>query len=215
MRKTAIFFYAVIIAAMAAGYLYFSEEIKSFTFTRMQKFSPSAMSMDKISFIEDDFSLGDYLALIDRIKTAENSAVLFLPQVFNTRTGDYLENINPDEVKKMKEDYRNFTLKLADNQDIIPVVFLERRLSPHPERTRIFRLIHILNQRLDLTVLTSTILQRSVRKRPGTPFPEPDFTRITVSILSGYRFYSGMTETYSQARPWKPYAGITVFQKHG
>ena len=130
MRKTAIFFYAVIIAAMAAGYLYFSEEIKSFTFTRMQKFSPSAMSMDKISFIEDDFSLGDYLALIDRIKTAENSAVLFLPQVFNTRTGDYLENINPDEVKKMKEDYRNFTLKLADNQDIIPVVFLGKALKP-------------------------------------------------------------------------------------
>jgi hypothetical protein len=132
VRKTALFFFIVITAALTAGYLLFSEEIKSYTFSVLQKFSPSTLSMEKIAFIEDDFALEDYPAFLDRVKTIENCAVLFLPQVFNTRTGDYLENINPDEIKAMKEDYRNFILKLADNQDVIPVVFLGRSLKAPP-----------------------------------------------------------------------------------
>ncbi len=132
MRKTALFFFILIAAALTAGYLVFSEQIKSYTFSMLQKFSPSTLSMEKIAFIEDDFALEDYLTLLDKFKTIENCAVLFLPQVFNTRTGDYLENIDPDDIRKMKEDYRNFTLKLADDQDVIPVVFLGRALKPSP-----------------------------------------------------------------------------------
>lgn len=132
MRKTALLFFILIAAALTAGYLLFSEEIKSYTFSMLQKFSPSDLSMEKITFVEDDFTLEDYLTTLDKIKTIENCAVLFLPQVFNTRTGDYLENIDPDDIRKMKEDYRNFTLKLDDDQDVIPVVFLGRALKPAP-----------------------------------------------------------------------------------
>jgi hypothetical protein len=132
VRKTALFFFILIAAALTAGYLLFSEEIKSYTFSMLQKFSPSTLSMEKIAFIEDDFALEDYLTLLDKIKTIENCAVLFLPQVFNTRTGDYLENIDPDDIRKMKEEYRNFILKLSDDQDVIPVVFLGRSLKPAP-----------------------------------------------------------------------------------
>jgi hypothetical protein len=60
----------------------------------------------------------------------DNSVALLLPQVFNIKIGDYLEDISPEEIKKIQDEYRDFSIKLAESRNIIPVVFLYNGRSP-------------------------------------------------------------------------------------
>jgi len=123
-RQHAVF--AAILVIFLFIYFQYNDFLKSFFFVQFQKTIPSKISTDKIVFISDNFALSDYNTLFDKLNTAENSVVLFLPQIFNIKVGDYLENIDPGEIKKIKDDYRVFTLKLAEMKNIIPVAFLSR-----------------------------------------------------------------------------------------
>jgi hypothetical protein len=60
------------------------------------------------------------------MKGLDNSVELFLPQVYNMKIDEYLDNIDLNTIKKSKEDYRDFTLKLSEAANIIPVVFTGR-----------------------------------------------------------------------------------------
>ncbi len=74
--------------------------------------------------IDTEFELKTINAILDNLKTAENSVVLLLPQIFNIKVGDYLENINIDEIKNTKQDYNTFIFKVAEMPNLLPVIFL-------------------------------------------------------------------------------------------
>jgi hypothetical protein len=124
VKKSLHFVFVPVFALFIISYILFFDVIHSFVFTLLQSTIPSKVSMSKIAFVDGSFSMDDYSKLTEKIRSLDNSVALFLPQVFNIRINEYLEDINPDELKKIKDDYRNFTLKLAEAQNIIPVVFL-------------------------------------------------------------------------------------------
>ena len=124
MRKRQLVVYVLLLAAASFLYLQFSEPLKSYFFVKFQKTLPSKVSTNRVLFISDQFALGDYIRLFDRMAKLENSVALLLPQVFNIKIGDYLEDISPEEIKKIQDEYKEFSIKLAESKNIIPVVFL-------------------------------------------------------------------------------------------
>jgi hypothetical protein len=130
VRKRQLAVYFLIIAAAIFLYLQYNDSLKSYFFIRFQKTLPSKISTDRILFISDEFTLEDYVKLFDLVARAENSVALLLPQVFNIRIGDYLENMSPDDIKKIQDQYKEFSIKLAETKNIIPVVFLDSVKNP-------------------------------------------------------------------------------------
>ncbi len=98
--------------------------LRSYVYSGLQKTLPSVESTERVLFISDNFTLSEYNRLFGRLSPLKNSLVVFLPQIFNIRVGDYLENIDPDAIKKMQRQYRDFTIKFAEMKNIIPVPFL-------------------------------------------------------------------------------------------
>jgi hypothetical protein len=127
VKKSLHFFSIPFIALCIAAYFFYSDAVKSFVFTQVQKLSTAQVQLDDILFIDGQFNTADYTNFINRAKTLENSVVLFMPQIYNTRLEDYIEEINPDEVKKTKDDYRNLTISLSEAQNIIPVMFVDSK----------------------------------------------------------------------------------------
>lgn len=126
VKKSLHFIFIPVLAALVILYVVFNDVIHSCFFTLLESSVPSKVSMEKIVFVEGDFSIEDYGKVTDRIKGLDNSTALFLPQVFNIKINEYLENINPARINNMKNDYKNFIIKLSEAQNIIPVVFLSR-----------------------------------------------------------------------------------------
>jgi hypothetical protein len=112
------------LAAAVILYLQFNDSLKAYFFIKFQKTIPSKISTSRVLFISDQFSLGDYIRFFDRMAKLENSVALLLPQVFNIKIGDYLEDISQEEIKKIQDEYKEFSIKLAEAANIIPVVFL-------------------------------------------------------------------------------------------
>ncbi len=105
-------------------YLSFLFKINPKIYFFLNKFFPSEFSSEKILMIESEFELKTFNNLLDKLKTAENSVILLLPQIFNIKVGDYLENINIEEIKKNKDYYNAFIYKIAEMPNLIPVIFL-------------------------------------------------------------------------------------------
>jgi len=116
--------FGIILVLFIFAYFRYSDGINRGFYFKYKEFIPEKLSFEKIVFIEDNFSLGDYSALFEAISGAEGSVALLMPQVFNIRVGDYLENIEPADIKKTQEEYREFSIKLAEARNILPVVFL-------------------------------------------------------------------------------------------
>lgn len=130
MRKRQLAVYFLMFVAAAFLYLQFNDSLKSYFFIKFQKTIPSKISMDRVLFISDQFGLPDYIRLFDRLAKLDNSVALLLPQVFNIKIGDYLEDISPEEIKAIQDEYKEFSIKLAETKNIIPVVFLYSARSP-------------------------------------------------------------------------------------
>ena len=126
MKKSHLFFLAPAVILFVSAYVYFSDAVKSFVFTQVQKFSSAEVSMDNIIFLDDKFDIPGYMSFLGRMKGLDNSVALFLPQVYNMKIDEYLDNMDLDEIKKLKEGYRDFTIKLSESQNVIPVVFVGR-----------------------------------------------------------------------------------------
>ncbi len=126
MKKSLHVFYILITSAIIASFVVFYDRIHSYGFSSLQDSVPGKISMDKVVFLDGSFSMEEYSAIADRIKKLDNSVSLFVSQVFNIKINDYLENIEPAAIAAAKEGYRNFSIKLAEAQNVIPVVFLSR-----------------------------------------------------------------------------------------
>ncbi len=126
MKKSHLFFLAPVVILFVSAYVYFSDAVKSFVFTQVQKFSSAEVSMDNIIFLDDKFDIPGYMSFLERMKGLDNSVALFLPQVYNMKIDEYLDNMDLDEIKKLKDGYRDFTMKLSESQNVIPVVFVGR-----------------------------------------------------------------------------------------
>lgn len=132
VRKRQLAVYILVVAAAIYAYITFNDSLKSYFFMEFQKTIPSRIKTDRILFISDEFTLDDYCRLFDRIGRAQNSVALLLPQVFNIKIGDYLENISPEDIKKIQDQYKAFSIKLAETKNIIPVAFLDNVSKPEP-----------------------------------------------------------------------------------
>lgn len=126
MKKSLHFFFIPVIVLFIAAYFYYADAVKSFVFTQVQKFSTADVSMKKVIFLDDKFTVGEYGAFLDRMKTLDNSVALFLPQVYNVKVEEYLDNMDLESMKARKDAYRELTLKLSESQNVIPVVFAGR-----------------------------------------------------------------------------------------
>ena len=124
MKKTFYFFYIILFIFFVFLFIKFSDKFNALVFSKLKEISPSDFKSDKLLFIDGEFEIKSFNALFDKLKTAENSVILLLPQIFNMKIGDYLESINPDEIKNLKDDYNNFVFKIAEMPNLLPVVFV-------------------------------------------------------------------------------------------
>lgn len=129
MRKYSHFIFVVVIALCVGVYFRYSEAAKAFVFNQVQKHSAAEVPMQNIIFLNDDFSVANYSTFITRMKTLDNSVALFLPQLYDMKIEGYIDSFDINEIKKIKDDYRNLTLSLAETKNIIPVAFIQRGLK--------------------------------------------------------------------------------------
>ncbi|MCE5300155.1 MAG: hypothetical protein LLG37_04680 [Spirochaetia bacterium] len=129
MKSTRHILFITTLVVLVPLYLYFSDALKSAAFFRLQKALPSAISLERVVFVDGEFGIGDYSAVLDKMAKLENSVALFLPQVFNLKYSEYMENIDPQRVAEQKEQYRAFMVKLAEAQNVIPVIFLSKNVK--------------------------------------------------------------------------------------
>lgn len=125
MRKLRDIFFLFLILICVFLYFKYNEALKSFFFTQFQKFIPDKINTQKILFINDEFSLGDYNNLFSVISKSENSVAVILPQLFNIKIGDYVESLTSEEIKKTQEEYKQFIFKLAETPNIILAGFID------------------------------------------------------------------------------------------
>lgn len=126
MKKASHAIFLGIIIPLLVFYFFIADALKSYVFLGLQNFARGGPQLSKVLFISDDFDLRDYNNLIDKLSTAKNSAVLFLPQVFNVKIEAYLDYIDPDTVRIQKEEYEKFVIKIAEADNLIPVALLSQ-----------------------------------------------------------------------------------------
>lgn len=125
MRKLRDIFFLLLVLACIFLYVKYNESLKSFFFIQVKKFLPDKINTQKILYVNDEFSLGDYNNIFSVISKAENSVGVILPQLFNIKIGDYVESLTSEEIKKTQEEYKEFVFKLAETPNIILVGFID------------------------------------------------------------------------------------------
>ncbi|HPD19140.1 MAG TPA: hypothetical protein PLF61_05710, partial [Candidatus Goldiibacteriota bacterium] len=125
MKKLRDILYIFLIFICFFLYFRYNETIKSFFFLQIQKFLPDKIDTKKILFVNDEFSLGDYNNLFTVMSKTENSVAIILPQLFNIKIGDYVENLTSDEIKKTQEEYQKFIFKIAETPNVILTGFVD------------------------------------------------------------------------------------------
>ncbi|HRU39824.1 MAG TPA: hypothetical protein P5511_08110, partial [Candidatus Goldiibacteriota bacterium] len=126
MRKRQAVAYAALAAAFTVLYLLYGVTLRQYLFNKFQDAVPARQASEKLLFINGDFSIRDYVRLFDRVKPLENSVVLLLPQVFNMKISDYIDDMDSAGFSSLQQDYREFTVKLAETANVIPVAFAYR-----------------------------------------------------------------------------------------
>lgn len=124
MKKFFYFFYIILIISFIFLFLKFYDKFNTAIYSKLKEITPSDFKNDKFLFIDAEFEIKLFNALFEKLKIAENSVILLLPQIFNIKVGDYLENINPDDIKNLKDDYNDFVFKIAEMPNLLPVVFI-------------------------------------------------------------------------------------------
>ncbi len=114
----------LILAIFLFFYIKYNEQLEFSTLTQFEKIMQQKIKTDDILFVNDNFSLKDYDDLIDKIKESNNSVAILLPQIFCMKTQNYLDEVNLEYLKKIKEDYKEVILKVIEAQNILPVVYL-------------------------------------------------------------------------------------------
>ncbi len=190
MRKRQLAAYILIIIAAVFLYFRYNDTLKSYFFIKFQKTIPPKVSTERILFISDEFTIGDYIRLLDRIAKAGNSVALLLPQVFNIKLGDYLENISPGDIKKIQDQYKEFSIKLAETKNVIPVVFLDRVKNPaNTVDACVFKYFNAKDIKLNL-VARNYIRVKSTRLWSASPdiafYEDYDYYPYKVPVL--YKF---------------------------
>jgi hypothetical protein len=130
VKKTPHVIFLLLLLPLFALFFHFADALKSWVFLEFQRYAKGAPSMSKVLFISDEFDLRDYNSLLDKLTKAQNSVVLFMPQVFNIKIEEYLDFIDPETVKIQKEEYEKFVIKLAEAENLIPVALSAREVEP-------------------------------------------------------------------------------------
>ncbi|MFP4465597.1 MAG: hypothetical protein ACLFP1_00935 [Candidatus Goldiibacteriota bacterium] len=147
MKKRVHLLYVLAAAVLAVFYSVSGGYLRTFSYKMLQKGVDFEIS-DRIIFVSDVFFLNDYNHILDKIRKTENSTALLLPQIFNIRIGDYIENVNIKDLEKIKHEYRIFTEKFADTKNLIPVVFVSK--APAKKMDAVTdRLAYFKNSRID------------------------------------------------------------------
>ncbi|MEI7640596.1 MAG: hypothetical protein WCJ46_03700 [bacterium] len=117
-------FFISISVLLFLSYFYFNDRLKSYVFKNMDNVGKPVSAADNLVFVSDVFKMKDYNNLINKLSEAQNSIVLFLPQLFNMKIDPYLDEVEPEDITILKQEYKEFVLKMAETSSIIPVVFV-------------------------------------------------------------------------------------------
>jgi hypothetical protein len=116
-----------LVYVLAAGlfllaYAMNADLLRSYSFYLFGKASATGTLSNKVMLVSGPMGLHSYNLIFSRMKKNTNSVAVFISGIFRQRAGDLIGDVALNELDEAKEEYRQYSIALAETDNIIPVL---------------------------------------------------------------------------------------------